>query len=80
MKHILIALIRLYRRLVSPLFPPSCRFNPTCSVYAVEAISRFGALRGGLLMVWRLLRCNPFCRGGNDPVPDQFHFTPWRKA
>jgi len=69
MKRVLIALVRGYRRYVSPLLPPSCRFTPTCWEYAVEALQKYGAWKGGWLAVWRILRCNPFCKGGYDPVP-----------
>jgi uncharacterized protein len=69
MKQIVIFLINLYKKFISPLLPPSCRFNPTCSTYAVEAVSRFGVLKGGFLAFKRILRCNPYCRGGYDPVP-----------
>lgn len=69
MKRLLIALIEFYRREISPRVPPTCRFTPTCSAYAREAIERHGALRGCLLASWRILRCNPFCKGGYDPVP-----------
>jgi putative membrane protein insertion efficiency factor len=62
-------LVRGYRLVLSPLFGPSCRFIPTCSCYADEAIVRWGAGRGLVLAAWRILRCNPFCRGGLDPVP-----------
>jgi hypothetical protein len=51
------------------LLPPSCRFTPTCSEYAMEALSKHGAWKGSLLAIWRILRCNPFCKGGYDPVP-----------
>ena len=61
-------LIAGYRRFVSPLLPPSCRFVPSCSVYGYEAIAKYGIIKGGRLAVWRLLRCNPFGRGGYDPV------------
>lgn len=61
--------IRFYKRHISPGLPPACRFIPTCSEYAYEAIEKYGALKGGRLAVWRLLRCNPFCKGGYDPVP-----------
>ncbi|MGI6299200.1 MAG: membrane protein insertion efficiency factor YidD [Saccharofermentanales bacterium] len=64
----LIALIRWYQRNVSPQAGARCKYLPTCSQYAVEAITRHGALKGGLLAVWRILRCNPFSRGGYDPV------------
>ncbi|MCL2057596.1 MAG: membrane protein insertion efficiency factor YidD [Oscillospiraceae bacterium] len=64
----LIALINFYRNHLSSMKRPSCRFQPTCSAYAVEAIGRYGAMRGFLLTVWRILRCNPFGKGGYDPV------------
>jgi putative membrane protein insertion efficiency factor len=66
---ILLALIGGYRRLVSPLLPPACRFYPSCSAYAAEAVRRHGAVRGSLLTVKRLARCHPLCEGGVDPVP-----------
>lgn len=69
MKTIFTALIRFYRKCISPYTPPSCRFTPTCSEYALEAINKYGALRGGFMAVKRILRCNPFCPGGYDPVP-----------
>ena len=69
MKKALLAAIRFYRRHLSPHLPPMCRYYPTCSVYAIEAIETHGALRGTLLAVWRLLRCNPLSPGGYDPVP-----------
>lgn len=68
-KNFLILLIKGYRLLISPLFPPSCRFNPTCSQYGMEAIARFGAFKGGYLTIKRILRCHPFHAGGYDPVP-----------
>ena len=61
--------IRFYRRWVSPLTPPMCRFRPTCSTYAIGALERHGLVRGAGLTVWRVLRCQPFCEGGHDPVP-----------
>ncbi|MDR2550612.1 MAG: membrane protein insertion efficiency factor YidD [Desulfobulbus sp.] len=64
----LIALFRGYQYLVSPLFPPTCRFVPTCSQYAIEAVAKYGAVRGTLLALWRIARCHPFSRGGYDPV------------
>lgn len=70
MKWVFLKLIRFYQRHISTHTPPVCRFRPTCSQYAFTAIERFGALKGGWLAVKRLLRCNPFCRGGYDPVPE----------
>lgn len=67
--RILIAPIRLYQRFLSPLLPPSCRFTPTCSHYAVEALARHGALKGGWLAVRRIGRCHPWGPTGYDPVP-----------
>ncbi len=69
MKYIFIYLIRLYKRWISPLKPPSCRFTPTCSAYALEAFQTRGVIVGFILTVYRILRCNPFGRGGYDPVP-----------
>ncbi|MDQ3802814.1 MAG: membrane protein insertion efficiency factor YidD [Acidobacteriota bacterium] len=68
MKVVLTALLRFYKGNVSPLLPPACRFVPTCSEYALEAIERYGALRGGWMGLRRLLRCHPFHPGGFDPV------------
>lgn len=70
MKRFLLSLIRFYQRAVSPYTRPSCKYFPTCSNYALEAIERFGAGKGLLLALWRILRCNPFSRGGYDPVPE----------
>ena len=69
-RRLLIAPIKVYQRVISPLLPAACIYTPTCSQYAYTAIERFGALRGSWLALKRLLRCNPFCRGGYDPVPD----------
>jgi hypothetical protein len=68
MKKVFILLIRFYQKAISPMFPPSCRFQPTCSEYAIEAIKKYGVLKGGRKAIWRILRCNPFCKGGYDPV------------
>ncbi len=75
----LIGLIRLYQRHISAHTGSVCRFTPTCSAYAIQALRRFGALGGLILTVWRLLRCNPLFRGGYDPVPERFPF-PWNKT
>ena len=72
MKIIIIFIIKVYKKFISPVLPPSCRFYPTCSMYAVEAVERFGVLKGGLLAVKRILRCNPYCKGGYDPVPQVY--------
>ncbi len=69
MKYLALVPIWFYQKLVSPLLPSSCRYQPTCSVYAVEAIQRFGLLRGGRMALARILRCHPFHPGGFDPVP-----------
>ncbi|WP_243385964.1 membrane protein insertion efficiency factor YidD [Bacillus kexueae] len=71
MKQVLIFLIHFYRKLISPLKPPTCRFYPTCSQYGLEAIQRHGALKGGWLTIKRILKCHPFHPGGIDPVPDK---------
>jgi putative membrane protein insertion efficiency factor len=71
MKRLLLWLLRGYKRFLSPLFPPSCRFLPTCSQYAYEAIERFGVPKGLWLALRRLLKCHPFHEGGYDPVPDK---------
>lgn len=81
--RLMLLAIRGYQRWISPLLPPRCRYYPTCSAYAVTAIRRFGAFRGGLLTVLRIARCMPWNRGGIDDVPRRFspfyRFT-WSKA
>ena len=72
-RKFVIGLLRGYKWAISPLFPPACRYVPTCSEYAVEAVDRYGVLRGGLLTVWRVLRCHPFAAGGYDPVVKSVH-------
>lgn len=71
MKHVMIWLIRLYRKIISPIKPPCCRFRPTCSAYAIEAFQKRGFFVGLILTVGRILRCNPFFKGGYDPVPER---------
>jgi len=73
MKRLLIKLIIFYRKFISPLKPPSCRFYPTCSQYSLEAIEKYGALKGSYLTLRRILRCHPFNPGGWDPVPQNLH-------
>jgi len=70
MKLLFIWLIKGYRMFISPMFPPTCRFQPTCSMYAMQAIERFGVWRGGWMAIRRILRCHPFHPGGYDPVPE----------
>lgn len=67
--RLLIGALRGYKRWISPLLGPRCRFHPTCSEYAMQAISRFGALRGSAMAAWRIVRCHPLHPGGHDPVP-----------
>ena len=72
MSRVLIFLIGLYRKYISPLKSrPSCRFVPTCSQYAIDALREWGFFSGSALALWRILRCNPFCKGGFDPVPER---------
>jgi len=71
MKTLLIKLIEFYRKGISPYKTPCCRFTPTCSEYAIEAIRIHGSLKGIALAFWRILRCNPLCKGGFDPVPEK---------
>ncbi|MBC5648424.1 membrane protein insertion efficiency factor YidD [Christensenella tenuis] len=69
MKKVILAMIRFYQKAISPYTRPCCRFTPTCSQYAVEAVTKYGALKGSFLAVKRILRCNPLFKGGYDPVP-----------
>ena len=69
MKRLMLGLIRFYRSRISPCFPPCCNYVPTCSQYALEAIEKYGAFKGGWLACKRILRCHPFHKGGYDPVP-----------
>lgn len=75
MKRGMLFLIRWYKRRISPHLPDACRFTPTCSQYAITAIERYGAWKGGFMALWRILRCNPFARGGYDPVPEDTNAT-----
>jgi uncharacterized protein len=68
-RNVAVQILRGYKWAISPMFPPACRYVPTCSEYAIEAIDRFGILHGGLMAIWRLLRCHPFAQAGYDPVP-----------
>lgn len=70
MKRLMIAIVRLYKKFISPILPPACRFTPTCSEYAIEAFEKRGFFVGMFLSVWRILRCNPFGKAGYDPVPE----------
>jgi putative membrane protein insertion efficiency factor len=70
--RVLLLLIAFYKRFLSPMLGARCRFHPSCSTYARVAIARFGPLRGGILATWRILRCQPLCEGGFDPVPESF--------
>ena len=80
---LIVGLIRGYQYFISPLLPPSCRFEPTCSHYAMTALKRHGVVLGLALATWRILRCNPYCTGGVDEVPERplrILSTPWRRA
>ena len=68
MKGLALKTLRGYKRLISPMMPAACRYVPTCSEYAVEAVERFGIVRGGAMTLWRVFRCHPFAKGGVDPV------------
>jgi putative membrane protein insertion efficiency factor len=68
MKYLVLDFLKLYKTFLSPFFPPACRFTPTCSEYAMQAVEKYGAIRGTWAAVKRILRCQPFCEGGHDPV------------
>ena len=68
MKFLVLDLLGVYKALISPFLPPACRFEPTCSDYTREAVEKYGALKGTLMGIMRLMRCQPFCKGGHDPV------------
>ncbi|MHB1346322.1 MAG: membrane protein insertion efficiency factor YidD [Candidatus Humimicrobiaceae bacterium] len=68
MKKVLILIIKGYKKAISPLLPPSCRFYPTCSTYAIQALEKYGIIKGSIKALYRILRCNPFNKGGYDPV------------
>lgn len=72
LKGMLINLIKFYKKFISANLPPRCRYYPSCSTYAIEAIKKHGAVKGAVLAAWRILRCNPFSRGGVDKVPEKF--------
>jgi putative membrane protein insertion efficiency factor len=72
-RSLFIGFIKLYQMLISPLLGPNCRFHPTCSQYAIEAIGEYGVIKGGYLSVRRLIKCHPFHSGGLDPVPEKNH-------
>ncbi len=73
MRTLFLGLIKLYQKIFSPLKPPCCKYYPTCSQYAADAVKKHGVIKGSILAVWRILRCNPWSRGGIDYVPERFH-------
>ncbi len=79
MKRLAMLLISFYRRFISPLFPAKCKYYPTCSAYAMKAYEKHGFIKGTILTVWRIVRCNPFSKGGVDYVPDEFTVFKKRK-
>jgi len=68
MRNVFVLLIKGYKKVISPLLPPSCRFYPTCSEYSIQALEKYGIVRGGAKSIWRIIRCNPFNKGGYDPI------------
>ncbi|MEX0779691.1 MAG: membrane protein insertion efficiency factor YidD [Balneolales bacterium] len=79
MKYILIALVRAYQLMISPYFPTSCRYYPSCSQYAIDALKVHGFFKGTALAAWRVLRCHPWAEGGEDLVPEKHHCTVFSK-
>ena len=77
MKKLIVGIFILYKKFISPVLPRSCIYTPTCSEYGIQAVKRFGAVYGSFLTVKRILRCNPFYKGGLDPVPDKFGSVKW---
>ena len=73
MKKIFVSIIKFYRKYLSPLKTTKCPYFPSCSQYGLEAVEQYGALVGGMLAIWRILRCNPFSKGGYDPVPEKIN-------
>lgn len=73
MKKLLIVAIKFYQKYLSPMKRTRCPYIPTCSQYGLEAVQKHGALKGSILTAWRIMRCNPFSKGGIDPVPEEFH-------
>ena len=73
MKKIFILLIKFYRKYISPMKSTKCPYYPSCSAYGLEAVQKYGAVKGGALAAWRILRCNPFSKGGYDPVPEKIN-------
>lgn len=73
MRTLFLGLIKLYQKILSPLKPPCCKYYPTCSQYAADAVKKHGVIKGSVLAVWRILRCNPWSMGGIDYVPERFH-------
>jgi putative membrane protein insertion efficiency factor len=76
LRELVLLPVRLYRRVLSPALPKRCKYHPSCSAYAVEAVREYGVIRGSVLAGWRLLRCNPWSHGGYDPVEQQRLFQP----
>jgi putative membrane protein insertion efficiency factor len=68
MRKLAVLIIKGYQKIISPVFPPSCRFYPTCSEYGIQAVSKYGVIKGGVKTAWRIIRCNPFTKGGYDPL------------